>query len=292
MLAIGWPVTFATDIAVSYFIARIIFRPHPAIPFLLLLAIASDVLGFWRSPSVIPRGRSRLGGGALIMAVAHRRGLRHCDGPESEASGPICSLQAVFPGTRCSGADCIRRSRSCRSCRSCRTPRAIPDSSSTPARPRGMRSVNSSCWWRYPAQVALFFFGLVNAGVPFHALEAGTWGCRSRSSSASRSASSSRPGSPSPPACTCRSEVGWRELIVVGFAAAIGFSIGLFFCAALLPTGPAALGNRHGRAPEPRRSGFRRCGRKSPARRQIRTITDTSTFWHKSGIFQLRVTTG
>ena len=35
-------------------------------------------------------------------------------------------------------------------------------------------------WWRYPAQVALFFFGLVNAGVPFHALEAGTWGCRSR----------------------------------------------------------------------------------------------------------------
>ena len=31
-------------------------------------------------------------------------------------------------------------------------------------------------WWRYPAQVALFFFGLVNAGVPIGALEAGTWG--------------------------------------------------------------------------------------------------------------------
>src|SRR5207342_2667821 len=30
-------------------------------------------------------------------------------------------------------------------------------------------------WWRYPAQVALFFFGLVNAGVPMGALEAGTW---------------------------------------------------------------------------------------------------------------------
>ena len=30
--------------------------------------------------------------------------------------------------------------------------------------------------WRYPAQVALFFFGLVNAGVPLHALEPGTWG--------------------------------------------------------------------------------------------------------------------
>src|SRR6185436_16734177 len=31
-------------------------------------------------------------------------------------------------------------------------------------------------WWRYPAQVTLFFFGLVNAGVPLHALEPGTWG--------------------------------------------------------------------------------------------------------------------
>jgi hypothetical protein len=31
--------------------------------------------------------------------------------------------------------------------------------------------------------------------------------------------------------------VGWRELIVVGFTAAIGFSIGLFFCAAILPPG-------------------------------------------------------
>ena len=46
VLAVGWPVSFATDIAVSYFVARIIFRLHPAIPFLLLLAIASDALGF------------------------------------------------------------------------------------------------------------------------------------------------------------------------------------------------------------------------------------------------------
>ena len=46
MLAVGWPVSFATDIAVSYFVARIIFGLHPAIPFLLLLAIASDALGF------------------------------------------------------------------------------------------------------------------------------------------------------------------------------------------------------------------------------------------------------
>jgi DMSO reductase anchor subunit len=31
--------------------------------------------------------------------------------------------------------------------------------------------------------------------------------------------------------------LGWRELTVVGFTVAIGFSVGLFFCTALLPPG-------------------------------------------------------
>ena len=30
---------------------------------------------------------------------------------------------------------------------------------------------------------------------------------------------------------------GWRDVVVAGFAVAIGFSVGLFFCAALLPPG-------------------------------------------------------
>jgi NhaA family Na+:H+ antiporter len=42
----GWAIPCATDIAFSYLAARFIFpRNHPAIPFLLLLAIADDALG-------------------------------------------------------------------------------------------------------------------------------------------------------------------------------------------------------------------------------------------------------
>ena len=42
----GWAIPCATDIAFSYLAARFIFpRSHPAIPFLLLLAIADDALG-------------------------------------------------------------------------------------------------------------------------------------------------------------------------------------------------------------------------------------------------------
>ena len=42
----GWAIPCATDIAFSYLVARFIFPAgHPAIPFLLLLAIADDALG-------------------------------------------------------------------------------------------------------------------------------------------------------------------------------------------------------------------------------------------------------
>src|SRR5262245_57426029 len=42
----GWAIPSATDIAFSYLVARLIFPPHhPAIPFLLLLAVADDALG-------------------------------------------------------------------------------------------------------------------------------------------------------------------------------------------------------------------------------------------------------
>src|SRR5687767_9208204 len=42
----GWAIPCATDIAFSYLVARVVFRASsPAIPFLLLLAIADDALG-------------------------------------------------------------------------------------------------------------------------------------------------------------------------------------------------------------------------------------------------------
>ena len=45
-LARGWAIPCATDIAFSYLVAVSLFgRSHPALPFLLLLAIADDALG-------------------------------------------------------------------------------------------------------------------------------------------------------------------------------------------------------------------------------------------------------
>src|SRR5687768_5740577 len=57
----GWAIPTATDIAFSYLAARLIFgAKHPAIPFLLLLAIADDALGLLIIAAFYPTGPLRL----------------------------------------------------------------------------------------------------------------------------------------------------------------------------------------------------------------------------------------
>ena len=53
----GWAIPCATDIAFSYLVARIVFGGgHPAIPFLLLLAIVDDALGLIILAVFYPQG--------------------------------------------------------------------------------------------------------------------------------------------------------------------------------------------------------------------------------------------
>ena len=53
----GWAIPCATDIAFSYMAARLIFhKDHPAIPFLLLLAIADDAIGLFLLAAFYPTG--------------------------------------------------------------------------------------------------------------------------------------------------------------------------------------------------------------------------------------------
>ena len=79
MLALAWPIALATDIAMAYFVARIIFRRQPVIAFLLLLGIASDALGLLAialfHPTVDLRPWS--GGFLLVAALGLAFGLRH-----------------------------------------------------------------------------------------------------------------------------------------------------------------------------------------------------------------------
>jgi NhaA family Na+:H+ antiporter len=92
-------------------------------------------------------------------------------------------------------------------------------------------------WWKYPGQVALFFFGLVNAGVPMGAIEAGTLGLPIAVIAGKPLGVLIGVGFASLCGLHLPHRVGWRELLVGGLIAAMGFSVGLFFCDALLPPG-------------------------------------------------------
>ena len=223
-------------------------------------AIASDAIGFVAVALSTPTRDVRLVGGAasLAVAIAVAAALRRC---ESRASGRISSPPAACRGTRSSGAACTRRSRSCRSCRSCRTRRAIPDSSSTPAEGAKDTLSRFEIWWRYPAQIALFFFGLVNAGVSVarpRARDLGTADCgliRQADRPADRGGRrrDHRLSSATPRRLA-------RARSWVGSSPPWGSASGSSFVSA--PAGgSAALGDEHGCAAEPRGGAARPCGR-------------------------------
>ena len=236
VLSLGWPVTLTMDLAFVYFIGRLIFRSHPMIPFLLLLGIAADALGFLILALFNPMREMHLAGGMGILAgatciAAGLRWLRvrsfwpYLLGAGSVSwfglfwSGwhPALALVPIMPFLPHAARD----------------PGFFVD-----ARPDAKDALSQfEIWWRYPGQVALFFFGLVNAGVPAGALEAGTWGVPIAVIVGKPLGLFIGVGLALLGGFHLPLRVGWRELSVGGLIAAIGFSIGLFFCAELFPPG-------------------------------------------------------
>ena len=235
MLEMAWPVALAVDIAVSYFVARIVFGRHPAIPFLLLLGLVSDALGFAALALFTLDGPTSAFGVLLVIpAVLVAWVLRWARvtsfWPYVIVAGglawsalfwsglhPALALVPIIPFLPHAPRD----------------PGLFVDAS-----PHARDTLSRfEIWARYPAQVALLFFGLVNAGVPFGALEAGTWGLPIAVIVGKPLGVLVGAGLATAAGLHLPNRVGWRELIIVGFCAAIGFSVGLFFATNLLPPG-------------------------------------------------------
>jgi NhaA family Na+:H+ antiporter len=91
--------------------------------------------------------------------------------------------------------------------------------------------------WKYPVQVTLFFFGLVNAGVRLNAFESGVWGVPIAVIVGKPVGIFVAVGAALAAGLRLPSVIGWRDLVVIGLTAALGFSIALFINDALLPPG-------------------------------------------------------
>ena len=242
----GWAIPCATDIAFSAMVARLIFpKGHPAIPFLLLLAIADDALGllilavFYPSAALSLTWLFLLLTAAMLLAVVlrHRR-IRsfwaYVIGPGSLSwvalhyggLHPALALVPIVPlmphSARDLGLFNPREERQ-------------PDTLS-----------RFEHWWAVPVQFVLFFFGLANAGVPFERIGSGTYYVLAGLllgkplgillfSAASRLVGAQLP-----------EKLRLGDLLVVGIVASIGFTVSLFFATAAFPGGVALAETKMG----------------------------------------------
>ena len=236
-LARGWAIPCATDIAFSYLAARFVFRgEHPGIPFLLLLAIADDVLGIILLALFYPTGELRLGELAVLTTAAIgatlvlRRvrvvslwpylltGVLSWAGLYRGGLHPALALVAIVA----------------------LLPHGARDPGLFVAAPPGATDTLSrlELHFKRPVAVILFAFGLVNAGVPLVNSGPGTWIVLLAVLAGKPlgivlfTLGGSRFGLEVPAGLT------WRDLIVVGCAAGIGFTVALFFATAAFPPGP------------------------------------------------------
>ena len=232
----GWAIPCATDIAFSYLVAKAIFRRHPAVPFLLLLAIVDDALGLIILAVFYPTNDLHvLAGGlllvaALVISFGFRRLGTQSFWPYVLAGGGLSWAAMYFGGVHPALAlvpivPFI--------------PHAARDFGLFVEAPPNVHDglTELEHRFRHPVQVVLFFFALVNAGVKFQAIEPGSWAVLAAITA----------GKPIGIVTTAAIAVGlglhlphrlrWPDVIIVGFAASIGFTLALFFATAAFPPG-------------------------------------------------------
>jgi len=238
LVAKGWAMTFAIDLAFGYFIAIVIFGRHPAVPFFVLLALASNALGFVAlAPAAIalqaqPLTLVVLMAAAIASASILRRRKTRSFWPYLLISGTLSWCALTFGGVHPALAlvpivPFLPRAT--------RDPGFMVDA---PSSAHDTLSEFERCF-RQPAQAALLLFGLVTGGVPLHALDSGTL-------TVPIAVFVTKPLGLCLGVLFARAlglhlpyHVGWRELAVVACLATIGFTMALFF--ATVAVGPGAV---------------------------------------------------
>jgi NhaA family Na+:H+ antiporter len=234
----GWAIPCATDIAFSYLAAHFIFpNKHPAIPFLLLLAIADDALGLILLAAFYPAAPVSLVKFAVLMipALAITIGLKRrrvrAVWPYVLIGGGL-SWSALFFGGLHPALAMVPILPF--------MPHEKRDLGLFDPREHGLPDTMNRFehGWKTPVQFILLFFGLVNAGVMLSSMGSGTWivflsllfgkpiGIVGTTFLAV-SMGLRMPGG-----------LTYRHATVLAVAAGIGFTVALFFATAAFEPGP------------------------------------------------------
>ncbi|HBM58344.1 MAG TPA: sodium:proton antiporter [Citreicella sp.] len=255
-VANGWAIPTATDIAFSYLVGRLVFGAgHPAVRFLLLLAIADDAAGliilalFYPSADLAPQWLLLSLGAAIGVFVLFNWLPRRLDAGKQERPNStwVRNKLSFWPYAI---AGCLSWYGFMRS----GIHPALGLLPIVPAIPHADRAFGIFAEaeehltdllntmehaLKYPVEIVLFFFGLLNAGVEFSFIGPATWlvllgllvgkpmGIFLFGWIAARPL---RLGIPH----------GMRilDLVVVGCVAAIGFTVSLFVASVAFQAGP------------------------------------------------------
>jgi Na+:H+ antiporter, NhaA family len=233
----GWAIPTATDIAFSFLIARWVFgRKHPAVPFLLLLAIADDAFGlvvlalFYPTTMVRPVAFGALLALALALCWAFRRARVMRFWPYIAIGGllswfaffrgglhPALALVPVVPFVPHAGSDA-----------------GMFEDVGPPGRDPLSQFEQAA---KVPAEIILFLFGLVNAGVPVGNIGVGTWIVVAALVAGKPLGIIVAVLGGKPIGARLPTGLTRRDLLVVGCTAGFGFTVALFFATAAFPGG-------------------------------------------------------
>lgn len=231
----GWAIPCATDIAFSYLVAKFIFGAgHPAIAFLLLLAIADDAAGlmilavFYPQAEIVPQWLL-LTIISMILAATLRRRRVHNHFAYLLGPGVLCWMSFYFANIHPAlGLVPIIPL----------IPHAHTDMGIFNRREADRHDTLNEFehFWKMPVECFLGLFGLINAGVVFSSVGSGTWvvlaglligkplGITAMTMFAERSLGFEKPAG-----------MDYRHIVTLGMVSAIGFTVALFVSVAAFP---------------------------------------------------------
>src|SRR5215471_6927681 len=233
----GWAIPTATDIAFSFLIARAVFgRRHPAVPFLLLLAIADDAVGlivlalFYPTDAVRPIAFVAVLVAALALCWMLRRARVMHFWPYISVGG-VLSWIAFFRGGLHPALALVPIVPF--------VPHADHDAGlfeEPRLRPRDPLG-HFEQTIRVPVEIVLFLFGLVNAGVPLSHVGTGTWTVLVALVAGKPLGVVAATLIGEPLGARLPAAVNRRDVLVLGCTAGFGFTVALFFATAAFPDG-------------------------------------------------------
>lgn len=230
----AWPIAGAVDVAAAYYVVKIVWRRSAAMPFVLLVALASDAAGVL-AVAVRPRGFDAHPAGVVLLMAAigaaalMKRRRVHAFWPYITICGPLAwfglYVNRIHPALA-----------------------LIPIVPFLPHAPRRLAFFadphdtddvhHFEQRWNAAVQVILFMFGLLNAGVLLRGYNTGTWALLAAALVGRPAGILAAVAAAVALGLRLPSRVGWRAMIVIALATSGGFTFALFFSVGMIPMGP------------------------------------------------------